>query len=98
MFVTQECIYVDQTQQEGHGECKRLWLDSSADRKPHGAPNPASPPPPMQSPTRLRALKVAYADALWTLTPTAQLPFTGNAAPPFWIIKNIIFLPANFLC
>lgn len=54
--------------------------------------------PPMQSPTRLHALKVAYADALWTLTPTAQLPFTENAAPPFWIIKNIIFLPANFLC
>lgn len=36
-------------------------------------------------------------NALWTLTLTMQLPFTENA-PPFSTIKNIIFLPANFLC
>lgn len=34
---------------------------------------------------------------LWTLTLTVQLPFTENASP-FCAIKNIIFLPANFLC
>lgn len=40
-------------------------------------------PPPRPSTTPLDwlpALKVAHADALWTLTPTAQLPFTENAA------------------
>lgn len=53
--------------------------------------------PALTSPAHRVRCILKVEGGLWTLTLTIQLPFTENA-PPFCAIKNIIFLPANFLC
>lgn len=64
-------------------------------QKPRNGPNLPRSQTDFRLP--LHTLKVGLEGALWTFTLTTQLPFTASA-PPFWTIKNIIFLPANFLC
>lgn len=108
MFVTQRCIYADQTVQPGDCQCQGL-LAPIRDERPCCTTSLTIPKRTLTfclslkasrpAPTRhlLCILKARGETHFMELTLTIELPFSKNAFP-FCTIKNIIFLPDNFHC